>query len=167
MKYGFLNCLKTAAQAAASAPLQASSGERTAVSWPPTLVFSSCHLVSDGQPGSPGRTRLKAGVWARAEAGKIDRQAAVLRRSRRFMELSRAECVARIAIVLAPDCGAFCDDRRGSWDDRHAGWDERDERSAPNRRQSLEALAIAAAEVHLGAILQADAPVAAHPGHDL
>src|SRR5476649_2601758 len=125
MKYGFLNCLKTAAQAAASAPLQASSGERTAVSWPPTLVFSSCHLASDGQPASPGRTRLKAGVWACAAAGKIDRQAAVLRRSRRFMELSRAECVARLAIVLAPDSGAFCDDRREPWDDRRARWDER------------------------------------------
>src|SRR5476649_767517 len=118
MKYGFLNCLKTASQVAASAPLQAPSGERTAVSWPPTLAPSSCHLASDGQPGSPGRTRLKPVVWVAAEKDKADRQAAVLRRSRRFMELSRAECVARLAIVLVTESGAFCDNRRGPWDDR-------------------------------------------------
>src|SRR5215216_1483478 len=38
---------------------------------------------------------------------------------------------------------------------------------APHRHQGLEALAIAAAQVHLGAVLQADAPVAADPGRDL
>ena len=48
--------------------------------------------------------------------------------------------------------------------DGTASWDDR---SAPNRGQGLETLAIAAAEVHLGAILQANAPVAAHPRHDL
>src|SRR5690349_13941708 len=36
--------------------------------------------------------------------------------------------------------------------------------SAPDRCQGLEPLAIAAAEVHLGTILETDAPVAADPG---
>src|SRR4051812_10417371 len=35
--------------------------------------------------------------------------------------------------------------------------------SAPDRGQRLETLAVTAAEVDLGAVLQADAPVTAHP----
>src|SRR5689334_9880147 len=35
--------------------------------------------------------------------------------------------------------------------------------SAPHRRQRLESLPIAPAEIHFGAVLQANAPVAAHP----
>src|SRR6516165_2632247 len=39
--------------------------------------------------------------------------------------------------------------------------------SALDRDQALEALAVAAAQVHLGAVVQADAPVAAHPRRHL
>ena len=53
-----------------------------------------------------------------------------------------------------------CDERRDRWDDRRAA---RDVGSASNRRQRFKPRTIAAAEVHLGAILQVDAPVAAHP----
>src|SRR5437870_3819581 len=55
----------------------------------------------------------------------------------------------------------ICDDRREPWDDRRVAWVKR---SAAHWHQGLKSLAVAPTQIHFGAILQANTPIAAHPG---